>query len=738
LKVSEWTLVGSPGTLTGVGQADRIRYQEVSNNLLRVLHVKPALGRDFLATEGGYNDRAVMPSHRCWERRFGSDPAVIGKTVLINGKPYVVAGIMPSGFNVFFGDPDFFMAVDPRIPAWVKRTDHWLLPIARLKPGISIERAQKDMDLITARLAQAYPEANKDSGAKVERIEEMFSGGTQAFHPLIAAVGFVLLVACANVANLLLARLGSRGKELTIRASLGAGRLRIIRLLFAESLVLSLLGGALGTLIASWGVDLIRVLNPNSLEGLEVKTADWRVLLFTLSLSVITAVLFGILPAAHAAKLDLNASLKEGGRGLGSPGRRTRNALVVMETALAVLLLTGAGLMISTVVRLRSTDIGIDPGNLLTMEFTLGGVKYVTISPTEDVKTLSPQVSEFYKQLLDRVRTLPGVQSAAIGVVPGRWMDNRSFTISGRPSPEEGMRPSAAYTEADSVYFTTLRIPLKKGRYLDERDTRSTSWVAVINEGFARRQFAGEDPIGRFLRLRMDPQGVVEDQPREIVGVVGNVRAFGPASSPPPSIYVSYLQQPDKYPGGRGLTHLRKNLIIRTSGKVDKSAAALTAAVKKIAADLDKDQVVDRVEPMDKVLGETLGYWTFYFHLLGSLAAIALVLAAIGIYGVSAYNVTERTHEIGVRMALGAGRSEILRMVIRRAALLTSLGLACGIAAALALTRVMARMVFGVKPADALTFAAVAVVLAAVSVMASYFPARRAANLDPLTALRYE
>jgi putative ABC transport system permease protein len=563
---------GDVVTLSGAGGAERGRAQFMTPNLFSVLDVEPVRGRSFLpedvtdGTRGG--STAVLISHSLWERRFGADPNVLGQTFTVLGKVRTVIGVMPPGFWVY---------------PWAKNTDvwisrigknklsngTWLSAIGRLKPGATIEQAQAELDTIARRLDLASAETDTGWSVRVEPLHERTLGRSfrETFYVLLGAVGFVLLIACANVANLLLARANARQKEIAVRASLGAGRLRLVRQLLTESATLALLGGALGVLLSLWGIELVVALQPERFAWTGGIVIDTTVLGFTLGLSLLTGILFGLAPALRASKPDLNESLKEGGRrSRGGSRHRSHSLLVVSEVALALVLLVGAGLMINSFLRLQRVDLGFNPDNLLTAEILLEGPKYWH-QLGGDMKRVTPQGAIFYEQLLQRVRSLPGVESAdIISSIP--WMWPAQFTIMGRPAPAPDQLPRAGYNEISPGFFRTMGIPLLKGRYLTERDVEASPWVVIINESMARQFFPDEDPIGKMLHMsfyeRFTRLTVREEKPREIVGVVGDVRPRL-AADPAPAMYGPYRQHLWEYPAGHYAMHLGKNLAIRTA-----------------------------------------------------------------------------------------------------------------------------------------------------------------------------
>jgi putative ABC transport system permease protein len=579
-------------------------------------------------------------------------------------------------------------------------------------------------------------------GAKVLPLhEDLYRFAGQALYPLLGAVAFVLLIACVNVANLLQFRTETRRKEYALRASLGAGRRRLIQQLLVESGLLALSGGLLGVGLTFAGIKLLVALAGDFPNAAEVGV-DGRVLLFTLGISLLTAILFGLAPAILSSRPDLNIVLRESERKTTTiSSRLARHALAVSEVALAMVLLVGAGLMINTIFHLQRVNPGFDPNHILTMDFQLPeGGKYVERVPGGDMEKTSPAVTAFHQRLLEKVSTLSGVESAAlIGALPTRCCaEFYSFSILGHPAPAPENRPRAGYTEVSSGIFSTLKIPLVKGRYLDEHDTQAAPWSIVVNESFTHKFFPNEDPIGQQILLRYDPYPVDQPRPRQIVGIVGDVKQFGLAEETPPFVYAPFLQQPGVFPGGAARAHLHQALILRTPSGRLLTGTNLAEVVKNAVAEIDPNQPVTNIMTMDDVLAASLGDFRFYMELLGIFAGVAVLLAAIGIYGVMSYSVSERTHEIGIRMALGARQGDVLGLVAKLGLKLTSMGIVIGIALAFGLTRLISTFLFGVKPTDPLTYAAVAFGLGAIALLACYIPARRAIKVDPLVALRYE
>jgi len=705
-------------SLTGRDKPEQLKALQVTPDLFPVLGVDPVLGRTFLPEEDRPGaGRVVVLSHQLWQRRFGGDPKIVGQTLVLNGVGHTVVGVMPPGFQF--------------APFWVTNAELWvpldltlrvndragrsLRVFARLKPGVTREQAQAEMDTISRRLEQQYPGTNKSLDVTVDPLHEKVVGKVrQALLVLLGAVSFVLLIACANVANLLLARSAARQKEIAIRTALGAGRLRLVRQLLTESMLLASLGGALGLLLARWGVKFLVALSPANLPRVETINLDSRVFGFTLAISLLTGLVFGLAPALQASKLDLNESLKEGGRSAteGIRRNRVRSLLMISEVALALVLLIGAGLMIRSFRRLQAVEAGFDPRRVLTLVVPLRSSQYST----------GPQRSAFFQRLIERVGALPGVESAsAINHLPlagDIW--TLGFTVEGRPAPPPGEGPSAAYRIIRPNYFHTMGISLLKGRDFTEHDAAGTPGVAIINEAFARNIWPHEDPIGKRIRVNDDGP-----DPREIVGIVKDVKQREWTAEPMREMYLPYLQNPAP-------SYL--TLVARTTA----DPLSLAAAVRNEVWTIDKDVPVSQVASMEQVIAGATGGPRFNLLLLNLFASVALILAAVGIYGVMAYSVSQRTHEIGIRLALGAQTTDVIKLVVGQGMALTLIGVAIGLAAAFAVTRLMSSLLFGVSATDPLTFAVIALLLLLVALVACYLPARRATKVDPMVALRYE
>ncbi len=733
----------SKNVLVGPSGAERIGIQYVTPGLFRLLGVKPFLGRLLLdedatpTTEGSGN---VVLSYTYWHRRYGDDPKILGKSFFMDTSMVTVVGVLSPGFDMWgTSDTDVYQPLSTTGPDASDLSNRWLMAVARLKPGVKFQQAQSSMDVVARRLEQAYPDTNKDLGAKVQPLQQALFGWTQQIlYPLFAAVAFVLLIACTNISTLMLSRASTRYKEVGIRSALGASRFRLIRQMLTESLLLALLGGALGLALSFWGTKAFVTLAPQWYPQAKEITTDGRVLAFTLVISILTGIAFGLAPALRASKTDLIDSLKEGGRNSsGSSRHRTRSTFVVVEVALALVLLVSAGLMMNTLLRVLHSSPGFRTDNVLTLEFRLTGSKYLDVTPIEKtgLPIVTSQVETFCRQALERVKALPGVESAAlIDWLPmSDRMDgpDRGFTIAGRPPVTQGEKPSAVYSAISPEYFRVMQIPLLRGRYPTEQDTESTPWVVVINDAMARKFWPNQDPIGQVITLDTVPG---EERPREVVGVVGNVKQFASREDPRPEIYAPHPQQPKQSPTMFTETRLHKNLVVRTSS----ASSALIDSVRKTVAEMDKQSPVFGIASVrDVVVNSTTGE-RFYTQLLGSFSIVALLLAAIGIYGVISYSVVERRHEIGVRMALGAQSEQVLRLILKEGLTLSALGVAIGVAASFAATPLISVFLYGVTPYDLLTWSLVSIFLMLVTFVATYIPGRRATRVDPMVALRCE
>ncbi|HEY0004368.1 MAG TPA: ABC transporter permease [Pyrinomonadaceae bacterium] len=704
--------------LTGVGEPERIEGCRVSASLFPLLGVEPQLGRAFLPEEdapGG--NRVVIMSHGLWQRRFGSDMKIIGQPLNLNGESYRVVGVMPPQFQFPRREIELWVPIAFTSQEAASRGKHYLEVIARTKTGITLQQAQAEMNTIAARLQQQYPEQNTDLGAVVTPLHEYFAGDIKpALLILLGAVGFVLLIACANVANLLLARAAVRQKEISIRIALGASRWRLIRQFLTESILLAALGGVVGLLLSLWGVSLLKSFIPENISQARAITIDAKVLVFTLLVSLLTGLVFGLAPATQASNFNLNETLKEGGRdsAAGSRGNRIRALLVIAEVAVSLILLIGAGLLINSFLRLRSVDPGFRADKLLTMQVALPEQKY----PDHARRTV------FYTELLRRVEALPGVKSAAVTTNLPLYRQGNSIGIfiEGRPDPPPAQVPIVVTRVISPRYFSTMGIQLLQGRSISEQDRVDSPAVAVISETMARKYWPGEDPIGK--RISPGKAETPEDW-ITIIGVVKDVRQFELSATPKPQMYLSYTQAAFFEP---------RDLVIST----DAEPLSLAATVRRAVWEIDKDQPVSDIRTMEEILSESVARQRFSMLLLGIFAALALALAAVGIYGVMSYSVAQRTREIGIRMALGAQRSDVLKLAVGAGLKLVLIGVAIGLLASFVLTRVMSSLLFGVSATDPATFVIISLVLISVALLASYIPARRATKVDPMIALRYE
>jgi len=728
--------------LVGGGGSDRVGIQYVTPGLFRLLGVKPILGRLLLEEEARpATVSSVVLSYGYWLRRFGGDPQILGKTFFMDISTVTVVGVLSPGFDLLgTGDTDIYQPISAEGAAAYQLNERWLLAVARLKPGVKLEQAQSSMEVVARRLEQAYPDTNKELGVRVMPLRDALFGWTRpVLYPLFAAVAFVLLIACVNIANLMLSRASSRRKEVGIRSALGASRLRLIRQMLTESVLLALFGGIVGLALSFWGIKAFLTLVPQGYPQAREITLDSRVLAFTLAISILTGIMFGLAPALRASQIVLTKSLREGGRSSSAGARhRTRSVFVVAEVGLALILLVSAGLMINTFLRVLHASPGFRSDRVLTLEFRLTGTKYLDVSPMEKTgfDIVTPQVEIFCQQVLERVKALPGVESAAlIDWLPmsedrtdGR---SRGFAIAGRPAVLGGEKPNAFYSAISPDYFRVMQIPLLRGRSPAAQDTYSTPWVVVINQAMAHKFWPNQDPIGQVITLDTVPD---EERPREIIGVVGNVKQSASGTDPAPEIYASYRQQAKQSPSSFTETRLHKSLVVRTSFE----SKSLIDSVRNTVAEMDKDSPVFGITTVrDVVVNSTAGE-RFYTQLLGSFAIVALLLAAIGIYGVISYSVLERSHEIGVRMALGGQSKQVLQLMLKEGLLLSSLGMAVGLAGSLAATPLIAAFLYGVKAYDLLTWSLVSVFLLAVTLVATYIPGRRATQVDPMVALRYE
>jgi putative ABC transport system permease protein len=711
--------------MTGRGEPARLQGSVVTADLFPLLGVQPMLGRTFLPDEDkpSSTGRVVVLSQSLFQRRFGSDPSIMNQAITLDGLSFTVVGVMPASF-------EFPIQNDP-VELWTtiagdasgsepitdQRGAHFLQVVGRLKPGVTQEQAQAELTTIAARLEQQYPDTNTHKSLRLDSALTALVGDIRpALLILLGAVACVLLIACANVANLLLARATSRHKEMAIRAALGASRMRVIRQLLTESVLLSLVGGAVGLLLAVWWSDLLVALGKEDIPRAVHVGMDWRVLGFTLGVSLLTGLIFGLAPAFHSSKTELVDSLKEGARGTsaGLFANFIRKALIVIELGFAVLLLTGAALLIQSLWRLQTVNSGLQAENVLTFNLGLPEVKYKY-----------DQQSQFFIDLKKRLETMPGVRSAST-ILPLPLSGDRfsiSFEIEGRPMARKD-HPSADFFTTGVGYFTTMGIPIVKGRDFDDRDKHGSTPVIIVTETFARQYFPNEDPIGKRIHPGISSIEDEDSTMREIVGVVGDVRNRNLSTEAKAAYYVPQTQVPFS----------QMVTVVKTAGE----PRGLIPAVTKEVAALDHDIPLFGVKSMREYMSASVAAPRFSTTLLSIFAGVALVLTIVGLYGVMSYSVAQRTNEIGIRMALGAQSRDVLLMIVKQGSLLILLGLGIGLAGAFALTRVIASLLFGVTAKDPFTFGAVAVLLAIVALLACYVPALRATRVDPMNALRCE
>jgi putative ABC transport system permease protein len=717
-------------TMAGDGDPEQVWSSHVTANFFTLLGVQPVLGRDFLAQEGRPgHERVALISYALWERRFGKDPGTVGRSMLLDQVPYQVVGVLPRSFSLFGTSA----ALDVWVPfafnhAQLDREDYELVVFGKLNPGVRVEQAQADMETIAAALKKQYPQADQTIGIRVAQVEKDLASNYSVRPTLLvflAAVILVLLIACANVANLMLARAASRDREIAVRATLGAGRRRILRQLLTESMLLAGIGGVLGVIVAFGGIRFIRAALPAGIHEIPHTSSiqlNGSVLAFTVGLSLLAGIIFGLAPSIQISRSELGESLKEGSRG--STGSRKNNALrsglIVSEIALSLLLLIGAGLLIRSFARLMSEDLGFNPSNLLTMQIWLPDNQY----------TQDSEVRNFYEQVLERVNLIPGVQLAsAVNFLPfSHYAGECDFDIVGR-TPPVGQEFASRYRVMDWRFTRAMGMRIISGRGLMPSDASGSPGVVLINEELARRYWAHEDPVGQQIRMHV-PQTLASWEARQregwltIVGVVGDIREWDWGLGKLPSVYLPYEQNPSRL----------MSLVIRENGE----AGQIVPTVRHIVAELDANQPVTGVRTMEGLLVDSLAQRRLSMALLAIFAGIAVLLAAVGIYGVMAYVVTQRTHEIGIRMALGAEPKHVWRMVVREAMSLAAIGLAIGLLSAGLLVRYLESQLYGIRAVDPVTFLVVAVVIAGVAAAAAYVPARRATRVDPLVALRYE
>jgi putative ABC transport system permease protein len=707
------------GVLTGTEESREIRGLAVTSDIFRVLGVSPAMGRAFTREEDSPDARVVVLSHHAWKTWCNGDPNIVGKQIGISWRPYTVLGVMPRGFlyPVQGERADYIIPLHPLVPDEIKRRgSHFLSLVGRMKRGVTVPQCNAEINAIAARLAQQYPDTNTDRFERVFALHNDIVGDVRpALFIILAAVVFVLLIACANVANLLLARATARQREIAIRTALGASRGRIVWQLLLEGFLLALLGAIGGLLLAWWATDFLRAFGPQDLPRLGDIAVNQTVGLFTGIVAVGSTLLFALVPALQVTRSNINQSLQEGSRGgVGAQSHRLRGLLVVTQVALSLLLLIGAGLLIRSFANLRATKPGFDPSRAVVLELIMPKVKY----PNPE------QHRQFFQRIIPQLSALPGVQVAGAAMpMPFSGNDSGStFTVVGQPPVPEGRHPVASHLTVTPGYFSAMQIPLRSGRDFNDHDGNNAPRVVMVNEAFVRRFLGNTNPIGqRIIVDGNDPKPPA----LEIIGVVGNTRHESLAQEPQPEIYIPAAQDPSR----------RMDVVFRTASS---KLSGLQNSISNVVHQFDKDIFVPKLETLESRVGLTLAQPKFNTTLLGVFAGVAMLLAAIGIYGVIAYSVAQRTREIGIRMALGAQRRDMLAMILQQSLRLVILGIGVGLAAALGATRLMATLLYGVGASDPSTYVTVILLLGVSALVAILVPARRAMQVDPMVALRYE
>ena len=718
-------------SLTGLGEAERLNAEFVTSDFFPLLGVKPVIGRTFASGEDRIGAAPlVMVSEGLWRRKLGASPDALGKTLTLDGRGYTLVGVIPSSFHLFVS----FRSRDAYVP--IGQWDNPLLlhrnaalgihGIGRLKSGVMLEHARADMAAVTANLARAYPDTDRGNGTTIVPLKEQMVGHVRPLLlVLLGAVGFVLLIACVNVANLLLARSTGRAREFAIRAALGAGRARVIRQLLAESVLLAMAGGALGLLLASWGTRAALGMLPSGLPRTEEIHLDTRVLIFTAAMSLLAGTLFGLVPSIKGSRPDFHETLQEGGRGVSGVRHGAQGIFVAAETAMALVLLAGAGLLLRSLARIWSVDPGFDPRHVLTFSYAF---------PPAMGAASPDAIRAACRDLGGKIESIPGVEAVSLswGGLPIASEDDEHFWLDGQPKPQSENEMSWALSYViEPGYLKAMGIPLERGRFFTAQDNEHRRTVVVVDDVFARKFFPGQNPIGRRIHLNNF------DQVAEIVGVIGHVKQWGldsdDANPLRAELYHPFMQLPDK---AMALSATGIDVVVRSS----EAPGPLLASVRRVTGELSRERVLYGAQTMEEIISDSLAARRFALEIFGAFAALALLLAAVGVYGVVSYLAGERTHEIGIRVALGAERRDILRLVVGHGARMALAGVGAGLIAALGLARLLARysLLFGVSAADPVTFGAVALLLTLVALAACYVPAHRAAKVDPTVALRYE
>ena len=741
--LDDWNMFSFRSVVTalGAGLPERIKLQHVTPGLFQSLGVRPVIGRLFRT--GEEKEHPALISEGYWRRRFEASPDVLGRSLRFGDGVHTVIGVIPSGFELF-DEPsgiDVWNTIDLHPGSiWVQRKVPWLMATAKLKPGIALPQAQQELSGIAAELARIHPLSNANRAVMLTPMGEVRSGNAgPLFYPLVGTVAFVLLIACVNVANLLLARAVVRRREIAVRAALGASRRRLVRELLADGVALAIPAMAAGLALGFIGLELLRAYAPAGFPGIARVEINRAVLGFTAAVGVFAGLVAAVLPAVEASRADLTEALKEGARGSASRRRqRLRTCLVGGEIALALVLLNGAGLLIGTVVRLQNFDPGFDGHNVTVAQFHLTGPRYVTNAPSReiDMRKVEPAVQMFFEHVLAGLRSLPAVEGAAFTASVPLGPLSGPADVRIRPagaSEADGELAPSKYTPVTADYFEAMRIPLRKGRYIDEHDTASAQWVAVVNEAFARQFFPNSEALGQVVTVT-PAGGAAGELPRQIVGVVADHTQYTPRIPPVPEIYTSYFQQPNLIPGTMQGQRFRPSLVVRTRG----AAAIAPETIATIVAGFDRELAVADVKPLEHYIRLRNAPMRFYAHTLGLFAVIAIVLAAIGIYGLMSYSVADRLHEIGIRLSVGASPSSVLWMIVSHGLKIAAIGIVIGFGISLMTTRLLQGFLFGLEPWDPLTFSCVAMLVLIVALTATAWPALRATRVNPVLALRHE
>ena len=723
------------------GFGERVGVQHMSAQLLPLLGIKSFIGSfptDDITERRG--STGVLISYEFWKHHFGSDPHVLGRTIFVDTMSGPILAVLQPGFDLFgTGTPEVYIIdgmADVTEP--IDSSDRWIHAVGKLKPDVSLPQAQAAMNVTALHFAQVFPEAYKNVGLRVEPLQKfLYRDFRRTYYTLFGVVALVLMIACANVASLLLVRGDGRRKEISVRVALGAKRRTLIRQLLTESLLLSAIGGVAGLCVSFLGVRILSLWTPAEFPRAPGALVDGRVLLFTFGTCVLTGIAFGLFPAYRAVKTDLNNTLREGGRGTTTVSHhRARNTLVVAQVALVLVLLVCAGLMVNTLTHILRTKPGFNPEHLLTAEIRLTGDKYMDTSQAgaTNINVIRPSVEQFCQQALEHLQNLPGVDGVAmidwLPLIENHQYATPGFTTAGQSVSTAAERPSVLRQSLSSDYFGLMEIPVLRGRGISELDTESNAWVVVINEAMARRFWPGEDPLGKVIKFDDSP----DEKPRQIIGIVGNVKQFRLTSDSRPEAYISYQQMPARMMWGWTETRVHKSFIIRTHS----ASKAFIQQVRRTISELAPESPVFGIATVQHTVSNAAAFWRFVCQAFELFSAIALILAVVGIFGVVSYSVRERSHDLAMRIALGARHGQVLGLVLRQAMVLSLVGLVIGLTASFAVTPLMARFLYGVKAYDMLTLLLVSLVLMTVTFFASYVPARYVTRIDPMRTLRHE